>query len=63
MSRAITTRSGRTLYVGHTIPQVDGGVRYLCGETVREAREIAETIRNDRAMIERISCIVVDGAR
>lgn len=59
----ITTTSGRMLYVGHAVPQVDGGVRYLCAETEREARDLAETIRRDPAMIDYVRCIPVDGGR
>jgi hypothetical protein len=61
--KTITTTSGRRLYVGHVVPQVDGGVRYLCAETARGAREIADAIRLDPAMINGVSCIPVDGRR
>lgn len=59
--RTIKTTDGQILYVGHAVPQVDGGVRYLCAETEARAREIATVIRRDPAMIDGgIKCIIVD---
>lgn len=61
--RLITTTSGRAYYVAHVVPQIDGGVRYLCAKTKRAAEEIAETIRRDPAMIDAVRCVVVNGKR
>lgn len=61
--KTIKTTTGRRLYVGYAVPQIDGGVRYLCAETEREAREITEEIRRDPAMIDGVACIPVDGRR
>jgi hypothetical protein len=59
MTKTIRTTSGHTLYVVTTIPQVDGSIRYICAETERDARDAAERIRHDPAVIDYLKLIPV----
>ena len=58
--KTITTKSGRTLYIVATIPQVDGGVRYACAATYPEAIEARDIIRDNPPMIDYLDLIPVD---
>ncbi len=60
----MTTRTirsgGQTYYVVTTIPQVDGGVRYACARTAREAEDAAAQLRNDPALIDHLGLVGID---
>ena len=59
--KTVTTTDGRTLYVVTTIPQIDGTRRRACAPTAREAREAAERLRDDPALIDHLDLTVVEG--
>ncbi len=63
----MTTRTirsgGETYYVVRTIPQVDGGVRYACARSAREASEASARLREDPALIDHLGLVGVDARR
>lgn len=58
--KATIESNGRTYYVVTTVPQVDGGLRYICAATAREARAWREIVRRDRARIDGSGLIPID---